>query len=526
MKRSMRMPAGHESLCKRLHGRGSRLARRLASSACLMMLCSPILAATPSTILEPAAGVYAAVADMGFCNFHDFADAASASGMDRPAWQIKKILDLSALPEEAWKALRTAELSIFMHVVDGKGDGLDEIFEIVVNGQLSTFPTEGLVWNGMGWFDHYQASAWFDFPIPAGHLTAGVNEIVIRRSPDAEQGDDALKVGIDTFQDNGCSLVSFDSGATWQQGPLNRPLINVGIADYGYYGEYMVRLSLYRDESLLGDKGFRHDDLPPLLEVDGVRLYSRDLAVVDREEMTAGEGVRKAVYFLRDERSGLDVNLSLELGESPELRAGLYLKNSGAEIRKVKMAFPLLAGVGWSDSFADDYYMMSASPLTGARAQNWEGFVGLNIARFYFPRHKHCDYEYAERHAEWRLFNATGAFNREWFYHRRELQILKENADAIGTLDPRPMIPTLMPQVYVNEFPAERKTIHTVYNARKRPVSGGLISVETTPDFHFVDLIHAREVRPGAREGKEVVLIVKLHRSQRLVDAAPVTVSR
>ncbi len=139
-------------------------------------------------------------------------------------------------------------------------------------------------------------------------------------------------------------------------------------------------------------------------------------------------------------------------------------------------------------------YDLSASPLTGHRAGNWDGFAGLNIARFYFPRQKHYDYEYATRHPEWRFFNATGAFNREFGYKNHETQILRENADAISTLEPRPMIPTLLRRVYVNEFPAKDKTIYMVYNARREPVDGDLMKIKHMDGFHMVDLLRCGNV--------------------------------
>ena len=81
-------------------------------------------------------------------------------------------------------------------------------------------------------------------------------------------------------------------------------------------------------------------------------------------------------------------------------------------------------------------YDLTEQPFTSHVATNWEGFVGLNIYRFFFPRHKIFDYQISEKHPEWRLFNATGAFNREWCYREHERQMLKDNADAFGSLLP------------------------------------------------------------------------------------------
>jgi hypothetical protein len=138
-----------------------------------------------------------------------------------------------------------------------------------------------------------------------------------------------------------------------------------------------------------------------------------------------------------------------------------------------------------------------------------EGFVGINVARFYFPRFKIFDYQVFSKVPEWRMFNATGAFNREWCFTAKELSVMQENADAFGALYPEPMIPTLMPQVYANAFPAGEKTVYTIYNARNTPVEGDLLSLPAKPGEHFVDLLRAEEI-PVHREGDQLVMPIEL----------------
>ena len=181
--------------------------------------------------------------------------------------------------------------------------------------------------------------------------------------------------------------------------------------------------------------------------------------------------------------------------------------------------------VMWQYLDACGNYDLSASALTGHRAGNWDGFAGLNIARFYFPRHKHYDYEYATRHPEWRFFNATGAFNREFGYKNHEIQILRENADAISTLEPRPMIPTLLRRVYVNEFPAKDKTIYMVYNARREPASGRLMEIDRADGFHMVDLLRCRAVDLDVKESVAVVPVDLPARSVTCLAYLPEAVS-
>jgi hypothetical protein len=88
-----------------------------------------------------------------------------------------------------------------------------------------------------------------------------------------------------------------------------------------------------------------------LLDIDGRSVSSRDLSVHERVEQSAGPGESKVMYILRDETSGMQVELSLRLGAGQELSAGLYLKSRSEETRLVKAAFPLLSGIGWSPGF-------------------------------------------------------------------------------------------------------------------------------------------------------------------------------
>ncbi len=153
-----------------------------------------------------------------------------------------------------------------------------------------------------------------------------------------------------------------------------------------------------------------------------------------------------------------------------------------------------------------------ADAYAGKGGEDWEGFVGLNVNRFYFPRFKVFDYQGlfagpagGGLHPAWRLFNGTGAFNREWTYTQQELQILQENSDAFGTLSPVPMIPTLMPLVYVNRFPADNKTVYTIYNARKDSINGEIFAIDSIRGYHFVDLYNHHDVKTVEKGNKIIV---------------------
>lgn len=163
-----------------------------------------------------------------------------------PRYQAKKTLDLSAVPESAWAAVSEVRLSAFFCVRDyspaslGKANGLDEAFEILVNGKAHRFPNHG----GAPVYPEGKATAmeWFDFALPKEEFVRGRNEIVFRKAPTPAtkpKPDDYLYLGIDNTAPGGNSAVSLDGGRTWQDGKLN---------SLGAGGEYMVRLVLLSGE--------------------------------------------------------------------------------------------------------------------------------------------------------------------------------------------------------------------------------------------------------------------------------------
>ena len=166
-------------------------------------------------------------------------------------------------------------------------------------------------------------------------------------------------------------------------------------------------------------------------------------------------------------------------------------------------------------------YDLGETPFTGHVAANWEGFAGINLYRFYFPRHKIFDYQIWEKHPEWRLFNATGAFNREFSYREHERQMLKDNADAFGSLHAEPMIRSRIPLVYVNKFPAKDKTVWTVYNAANIPAKGALLDIPARKGTHLVDLYRYRNVKASTRGDKTVVAIELEPRSVTCIAQLP-----
>ncbi len=203
-------------------------------SVLIVLVCTSVAGAAPSMTDEIAPGIYMA---------HD--DTGRAWGgwtmgvthMNEPTYQARKVLDLSDLPEDVWAQVREVRLSAFMMVYDYSPhanppvNGLNEQFEVVVNGTVHTYPTSG----GM---PQYRDGAlnipdWYDFALPKDEFVRGPNEIIFRKAP-SEGNDDYLYIGIDAIAPRGNSSVTFD-GETWTQEKLTVP---------GGNGEYMVRLYL------------------------------------------------------------------------------------------------------------------------------------------------------------------------------------------------------------------------------------------------------------------------------------------
>jgi hypothetical protein len=162
-----------------------------------------------------------------------------------PGYEARKTLDLSAVPEDAWKAATHVRLSAYFCVHDYSwhdwppANGLDEAVEIVVNGKVHRIPTgtAGLPVYVQG-KSMESSMRWHDFDVPKEQLVRGPNEFVFRMAPpQGKKPDDYLYLGIDNTVPGGRSQVRFSTDAKWEQERVN---------SVGARGEYMVRLYLIR----------------------------------------------------------------------------------------------------------------------------------------------------------------------------------------------------------------------------------------------------------------------------------------
>jgi hypothetical protein len=217
---------------------------------CLLAL-SPALA-VPSLVEQVAPGVTVVRDDAG--NWGGMTNGITH--MNREEYTARKILDLSDVPVTVWEAARELRLSVYFMVHDyswhdlPQANGLDEAYEVTVNGKSRVHPTNGgapVYWNGK-----QPAMAWYDFSLRRDELRRGPNEILIRKAP-GSKGDDYLYLGIDNTIKRGNSAVAFD-GKNWTQEKLTIP---------GGNGEYMVRLYLLEQPTSFQVR-YRPGHQPPL----------------------------------------------------------------------------------------------------------------------------------------------------------------------------------------------------------------------------------------------------------------------
>jgi hypothetical protein len=225
---------------------GGSARRLLGGLALLLLLACGAAQAKPSRVERLDEQVTLVRDDSGQWTAHGSKDITHQV---HAPYQAKKRLDLSRVPEALWNAATEARLSVFFCVRDysehtkGESNGLDEAFEIVVNGSRHRVPTNSGV---PVWADGKPLATffrWHDFAVPKAELVRGPNEIILRKvTPEGKDPDDYLYLGIDTTVEGGNSFVKFGPDQSWRHDKLTVP---------GGAGEYMVRVYL-----LAGDTAF------------------------------------------------------------------------------------------------------------------------------------------------------------------------------------------------------------------------------------------------------------------------------
>jgi len=258
------------------------MARRRALILALSLLPTAALA-VPSICESADDGVWVVRDDTGLWG-GDLSN--SITHQSAPGYEAKKVLDLTDLPQAVWDAARSVRLSVHFMVRDYSwhdtppANGLDEAFEIIVNGNVHRYPTNcgAPVYKENG----QPAAGWYDFEMPKGEFTRGANEIIIRKTGDKH--DDYVYLSIDNSQKRGNSYVAFD-GKQWVQDRLTIP---------GGNGEYMVRLYLLT-EDLQTRAAWHPGAAKPVDDPAGLILYAgaRDASpTADGLKLTPGQSAR------------------------------------------------------------------------------------------------------------------------------------------------------------------------------------------------------------------------------------------
>lgn len=217
-------------------------------TACLFFLLNVLFAADAQTLAAPSHverlsdEVYLVRDDAG--NW-----GGSATGMTHqrgPHYEAKKVLDLGSVPEDVWASASQVRLSACFCVRDysmhelAKSNGLDEAFEIVVNGNAQRVPTSSGVPAYVDGKPMEGLFQWHALVVPKEWLIRGPNEVVFRMvAPEGKKPDDYLYLGIDNTVAGGNSFVKLGQADAWRQDRLNAN---------GAKGEYMVRLYLIRGQ--------------------------------------------------------------------------------------------------------------------------------------------------------------------------------------------------------------------------------------------------------------------------------------
>ena len=160
--------------------------------------------------------------------------------INRPDYQVRKRLDLTALPKGALERAKTARLRLYLAIQDyswNMGDkthnGLNEAFEVVVNGNPLRFETKDPRFPSKANQTDPLRADWVDVDVPLDWLKPGEMTVLIRKLP-GEKDDDYVYPGIDNSVQHGNSETTFD-GITWHKDKLNA---------IDAQGEFMIRLVL------------------------------------------------------------------------------------------------------------------------------------------------------------------------------------------------------------------------------------------------------------------------------------------
>jgi formylglycine-generating enzyme required for sulfatase activity len=112
------------------------------------------------------------------------------------------------------------------------------------------------------------------------------------------------------------------------------------------------------------------------------------------------------------------------------------------------------------------------------------------------------------------LFNGYGTENNlfspgrpywldeQWKYLARILMIQRENACNFTRQNWFPLVKTTADRIFVNQWPAENKSVYTIFSLIPQGLNKPLFEVQPKPGFHFVDLWNHEPVQLDTIENK------------------------
>lgn len=118
------------------------------------------------------------------------------------------------------------------------------------------------------------------------------------------------------------------------------------------------------------------------------------------------------------------------------------------------------------------------------------------------------------REANISLFNGYGVelntyypgrpawMEEEFLYLGKIVKILRENSEAFNSYDWTPLLPSKYDSIWVNSFPAENKTIYTIYSLIAEGFDGALFEADIPEGFHAVSLWHHHEILPDTTDSR------------------------
>lgn len=190
---------------------------------------------------------------------------------------------------------------------------------------------------------------------------------------------------------------------------------------------------------------------------------------------------------------------------TPEFRQSIDRLKAGvvfcSELRAQGKAVELVTG-SWEQSYTRD-----------GRQGNWsaapEYMPMIDLWRFVLPEHRlfvinrHAMGDDRIRIIQRAFFNGMGwviwmdVFGLTLPYTPAEAALVKkcrtifrDNLDALNGDSPTPLIETLQPSLFTNEFAGAAQRMWTFYNAGECPVAGRLLQLTPQPDHHMVDVWH------------------------------------